>query len=149
MEIFTPCGYHSAQHPMFVLCHIKRVEVLATVALHVLRKSGGKSCVLLALVDKVCSWSLAGSSTSPGTGSGESMTCLRHHFSFWKTVVLLLVELCSLWFKQPCCHCAHWNPLALGSPLYFSCCFLLLLFDFFLLLSMRLIITTKMPKILP
>lgn len=106
MEIFTPCGFHSAQHPMFILWHTKRVEVLALVALRMFRKCHRKSCVLLALVDKVRSCSLAGSRTGPGTGSGESVTCLHHHFSFWKTVVLLLVELCSLWFEQPCRHYA-------------------------------------------
>lgn len=48
MKIFTPRGFHSAQHLVFFVCYTKHVEALAALALRVAAKSRGKSHVPLA-----------------------------------------------------------------------------------------------------
>lgn len=131
MKIFTPRGFHSAQHLVFFVCYTKHVEALAALALRVAAKSRGKSHVPLASLGEqrvpVDPWQGEGRVQ----GQRESMTRPHRHFSSWKAIVLLLVELCSCGLSSLLVPVPAGHPLALGSPLYLpvvGSLFLLLLF---------------------
>ena len=112
-----------------------------------------KAGVPLASLDKARLW-IPGKKKEGSRDRREAVMCPRHRFSFRKTIVLLLVELCSLLFEQPSRNCARWTSSCVRKPAVPSCCwgfFVAVVSSLLLLLLMRLIIiiTTKMPKILP